>query len=43
MSTVEKNINWVEETAAEKVVAKYTVALSSGMAALHLAVKLAGV
>lgn len=43
ISTVGKNINEVEKIAAEKVGAKYAVALSSGTAALHLAVKLAGV
>lgn len=43
MSTVGKNINEAERVAAEKVGAKYAVALSSGTAALHLAVKLANV
>lgn len=43
MSTVGVNINEVERIAAEKVGAKYAVALSTGTAALHLAVKLAGV
>ncbi len=43
MSTVGKNINELERLAAEKVGAKYAVALSSGTAALHLAMKLAGV
>ncbi len=43
MSTVGKNINEVERIAAEKVGCKYAVALSCGTAALHLAVKLAGV
>ncbi len=43
MSTVGKNINEVERLAAEKVGCKYAVALSCGTAALHLAVKLAGV
>lgn len=43
LSTVGKNINEVEHMAAEKVGCKYAVALSTGTAALHLAVKLAGV
>ena len=43
MSTVGENINEVERLAAEKVGCKYTVALSCGTSALHLAVKLAGV
>lgn len=43
MSTVGKNIDEVERLAAEKVGCKYAVALSSGTAALHLAVRLAGV
>ncbi len=43
MSTVGENINEVERLAAEKVGCKYAVALSCGTAALHLAVKLAGV
>ena len=43
MSTVGENINEVERLGAEKVGAKYAVALSTGTAALHLAVKLAGV
>ncbi|WP_075878422.1 DegT/DnrJ/EryC1/StrS family aminotransferase [Merdibacter massiliensis] len=43
MSTVGKNIDEVERLIAEKVGCKYAVALSSGTAALHLAVKLAGV
>ena len=43
MSTVGKNINEVERLAAEKVGCKYAVALSAGTAALHMAVKLAGV
>lgn len=41
MSTVGENINEVERLIAEKVGTKYAVALSSGTAALHLAVKLA--
>lgn len=43
MSTVGANINEVEKIACEKVGCKYAVALSSGTAALHLAIKLAGV
>lgn len=43
MSTVGKNINEVEQMAAEKIGRKYAVALSSGTAALHLAMKLAGI
>ena len=43
MSTVGANINEVERLACEKVGCKYAVALSCGTAALHLAVKLAGV
>ena len=43
MSTVGKNINEVERMACEKIGCKYAVALSAGTAALHMAVKLAGV
>ena len=43
MSTVGKNINEVEKLAVEKVGCKYAVALSAGTAAIHMAVKLAGV
>lgn len=43
MSTVGKNINEVERMACEKVGCRYAVALSAGTAALHMAVKLAGV
>lgn len=43
MSTVGANINEAERLACEKVGCKYAVALSSGTAALHMAVKLAGV
>ena len=43
MSTVGVNINEVERIACEQVGCKYAVALSSGTAALHMAVKLAGV
>lgn len=43
MSTVGANINEVEKEVCKKVGCKYAVALSAGTAALHLAVKLAGV
>lgn len=43
MSTVGANINEVERLACEKIGCKYAVALSAGTAALHMAVKLAGV
>ena len=43
MSTVGKNINEVEKIICEKIGCKYAVALSAGTAALHLAVKAAGV
>lgn len=42
MSTVGANVNEVEKMVAEKVGAKYAVALSAGTASLHLALKLAG-
>ena len=42
VSTVGENINEVERMTTEKVGRKYAVALSSGTAALHLAVKLCG-
>ncbi len=42
MSTVGENINEVERMAAERLGCRHAVALSSGTAALHLAVKLAG-
>lgn len=42
MSTVGANINEVERITCEKIGCKYAVALSSGTAALHLAIKLAG-
>ena len=42
MSTVGANINEVERITCEITGCKYAVALSSGTAALHLAVKLAG-
>ncbi len=43
MSTIGANISETERLAAERVGAKYAVALSSGTAALHLAMKLAGI
>ena len=43
MSTVGQNINEIERMVCEKLGSKYCVALSSGTAALHLALKLAGV
>lgn len=43
MSTVGANINEVERQICEKDGCKYAVALSCGTAALHMAVKLAGV
>ena len=43
MSTVGANINEVERQVAEYMGCNYAVALSAGTAALHLAVKLAGV
>ncbi|BAK48517.1 predicted pyridoxal phosphate-dependent enzyme apparently involved in regulation of cell wall biogen [Clostridium sp. SY8519] len=43
MSTVGENITEVERIAAEHVGVKYAVALSAGTAALHLAMKLAGI
>lgn len=43
MSTVGENINEVERLACEKVGCAHAVALSAGTAALHMAVKLAGV
>ena len=42
MSTVGENIHEVERMTAEKVGCQYAVALSSGTASLHLAIKLAG-
>jgi dTDP-4-amino-4,6-dideoxygalactose transaminase len=42
MSTVGKNINEVERLVTEKIGCKYSVALSCGTAALHLAIKLCG-
>lgn len=43
MSTVGENINEIEKQISQKVGCKYAVALSSGTATLHLAVKLVGV
>ena len=43
MSTVGTNIGRIEQMVSEKVGCKYAVALSTGTAALHMAVKLAGV
>ena len=43
MSTVGENINEVERMTAKKIGCQYAVALSSGTAALHLAVKMTGV
>lgn len=43
MSTVGRNIDEVERIICEKLGCKYAVALGTGTAALHLAVKLAGV
>ena len=42
VSTVGANINEVERLVAEKIGRKYGVGLSSGTAALHLAIRLAG-
>lgn len=42
MSTVGENINEIEESICKKLGCNYSVALSSGTAALHLAMKLAG-
>lgn len=43
MSTVGENINEIERVVAEKSGCKYAVALATGTAALHLAVKLCGI
>ena len=43
MSTVGANINETERLACDKIGCKYAVALSAGTAALHMAMKLAGV
>lgn len=42
MSTIGENINAVERITCGKIGCKYAVALSSGTAALHMAMKLAG-
>ncbi len=43
MSTIGKNINEVERISCEKTGSEYAVGLASGTAALHMAIKLAGV
>ena len=43
MSTVGANINEIERIVCEKIGCHYAVALSAGTAALHMAVKLAGI
>ena len=43
MSTIGENINVIEKDLSERIGCKYAVALSCGTAALHLAMKLAGV
>ncbi len=43
MSTIGENINKIEEIARTKIGSQYSVALTCGTAALHLAIKLAGV
>ena len=43
MSTVGKNIDEIERMTCEKIGCKHAVALSAGTAALHMAIKLAGV
>ena len=43
MSTVGENVSVIEKDIAEKIGVKYGVALTTGTAAIHLAVKLAGV
>ncbi|MFW5632969.1 MAG: DegT/DnrJ/EryC1/StrS family aminotransferase [Acetivibrio ethanolgignens] len=43
VSTVRENIEEAERLACEKTGSKYAVALASDTAALHMAVKLAGV
>ena len=42
VSTVGANINEIERIAVERTGRKYAVALSTGTASLHLAIKLAG-
>ncbi len=41
ITTAGENINVIEKQVAEKIGRKHAVALSSGTAALHLAIKLA--
>lgn len=43
MTTAGENINVLEKIIAEKIGVKYAVALSSGTAALHLSMKIAGI
>lgn len=43
MSTIGENINETEHSICEKIGCRYSVALSSGTAALHMAIKLSGV
>ncbi len=43
MTTAGENVNVLERIIAEKVGVKYAVALSSGTAALHLSMKIAGI
>ena len=43
MSTIGENIDQIEKMACKKLGCNYAIALSSGTAALHMAVKLAGV
>ena len=43
MSTVGENITQIEQMVCQKIGCAHAVALSSGTAALHLAVKLAGI
>lgn len=43
MSTVGENLNEVERITSEKIGCKYAVALSAGTAAIHMAIKLAGI
>lgn len=43
MSTIGENVNQVEYLGCRKVGSEYSVALSTGTAALHLAMKLAGI
>ncbi len=42
MTTLGANINAIEEAISEKIGCKYAVALSSGTASLHMAIRLAG-